>query len=146
MTVQALRDFIEDNKLKLCHWFTVNDFFFLKRGGRVNAATAVMGTMLSIKPVMHVDDEGHLVKVTTARGRKPSIATLAGKMEETAIDPANQIVFISHGDCLEEAEYLADLVKSKMGVKEVLISPVGPVIGAHSGPGTMALFFIGNKR
>jgi len=105
-----------------------------------------MGTMLSIKPVLHVDDAGKLINVSKARGRKASIAALAARMEETAIDPANQTIFISHGDCLEEAEYLAELVKTKMGVKDILISPVGPVIGAHSGPGTMALFFIGTKR
>lgn len=144
--IEEVRDFVEENKLKLCHWFTVDDLFFLKRGGRVSAATAVMGTMLSIKPVLHVDDAGKLINVSKARGRKASIAALAARMEETAIDPANQTIFISHGDCLEEAEYLAELVKTKMGVKDILISPVGPVIGAHSGPGTMALFFIGTKR
>lgn len=145
-SMEEVRDFIEENKLNLCHWFTVSDLFFLKRGGRVNAATAVMGTMLSIKPVMHVDDEGHLVKVTTARGRKASIVALAERMESTAIKPEDQVVFISHGDCADEAEFLSNLIKEKMGVKEVLTAPVGPVIGAHSGPGTMALFFMGTKR
>jgi len=138
--------FVEDTKLSLCHWFTVNDLFFLKRGGRVSATTAIVGSMLAIKPVMHVDDEGHLIKVTTARGRKASIAALADRMQQTAIDPASQTVFISHGDCADEAEGLADIVRERMGVKDILIAPVGPVIGAHSGPGTMAIFFIGSKR
>ena len=145
-SIEEIRDFVEDIKLKVCHWFTVDDLFFLKRGGRVSAATAVMGTMLSIKPVLHVDDAGKLINVGKARGRKTSITALLSKMEETAIDPADQTIFISHGDCADEAEFLADLIKSKMGVKEVIISHVGPVIGAHSGPGTMALFFIGSKR
>ncbi len=144
--IDAVRDFVEENKLKLAHWFTVNDLFFLKRGGRVSAATAVVGTMLSIKPVMHVDDEGKLIKVTTARGRKASIDALFNKTRETAIEPAKQTMFISHGDCTEDAEYLANKLKSELGVPEVIISYVGPVIGAHSGPGTLAVFFLGTQR
>ena len=145
-SIEEIRDFVEENKLKLAHWFTVNDLFFLKRGGRVSAATALVGTMLNIKPVMHVDDEGHLIKVTTARGRKNAINALFEKAKETAIDAAGQTMFISHGDCIEDAEYLAEKLKSELGVKEVIISYVGPVIGAHSGPGTLALFFIGTNR
>ena len=102
--------------------------------------------MLSIKPVMHVDDEGKLIKVATARGRKNSIDALFAKVKETAIDPANQTMFISHGDCSEDAEYLANKLKDELSVKEVIISYVGPVIGAHSGPGTLAMFFIGTNR
>ena len=145
-SIEEVRDFIEDNKMKLAHWFTVSDLFFLKRGGRISAATALVGTMLSIKPVMHVDDEGKLIKVATARGRKNSIDALFAKVKETAIDPANQTMFISHGDCIEDAEYLANKLKDELSVKEVIISYVGPVIGAHSGPGTLAMFFIGTNR
>ena len=145
-SIEEVRDFVENNKLKLAHWFTVNDLFFLKRGGRVSAATALVGTMLNIKPVMHVDDEGHLIKVTTARGRKAAINSLFDKVKETAINAAEQTMFISHGDCIEDAEYLAAKLKDELGVKEVIISYVGPVIGAHSGPGTLALFFIGTNR
>ena len=145
-SIEEVRDFVEDNKLKLAHWFTVDDLFFLKRGGRISAATALVGTMLSIKPVMHVDDEGKLIKVATARGRKNSIDALFAKVKETAIDPANQTMFISHGDCIEDAEYLANKLKDELSVKEVIISYVGPVIGAHSGPGTLAMFFIGTNR
>ena len=139
-------DWAEENKLHLCHWFTVSDLHFLKRGGRISSATAVLGTMLSIKPVMHVDDEGHLIKVGTARGRGASLKALVDHMAETADDPGNQVVFISHGGCLEDARKVAEDVKARFGTKEVVINYVGPVIGAHSGPGTVALFFLGSKR
>ncbi len=146
VSIDEARDFVEENKLHMAHWFTVDDLFFLKGGGRVSAATAVVGSMLSIKPVMHMDNAGKLIKVTTARGRKASIDALFNKMKETAIEPENQVVFISHGDALEDAEYLADRVKNELGVKDVKISYVGPVIGAHSGPGTLALFFLATER
>ena len=145
-SIEEVRDFVEDNKMSLAHWFTVNDLFFLKRGGRVSAATAILGTALQIKPVMHVDDAGKLVKVSTARGRKASVDALFAKIKETATDVSEQTVFISHGDCIDDAEYLAEKIKSELGVKEVVISYVGPVIGAHSGPGTLALFFMATKR
>ena len=144
--IDQVRDWVEANKLRLCHWFTVDDLHFLKRGGRISPATAMLGTMLSIKPVMHVDDEGRLVKVGTARGRNASLKALVNHMEETAIDPGSQVVFISHGDCLEDARKVADDVKRRFGVEQVVLNNVGPVIGAHSGPGTVALFFLGSKR
>ena len=146
LSIEQVRDFVEENKLHLCHWFTVDDLHFLKRGGRISAATELIGTMLNIKPVMHVDDGGHLVKVEIAKGRKGSIRRLKEKMEQSAIDPAGQVVFISHGDCLAEAQSLAEMIKEQLGVKEVVLNYVGPVIGAHSGPGTIALFFLGDKR
>lgn len=145
-SIEAVRDWVEENKLHLCHWFTVDDLMFLKRGGRVSAATAMVGTMLSIKPVLHVDDEGHLIKVGTARGRKASLKALVDHMEETAIGPGEQTIFISHGDCEADAKQVAEDVKARFGVKTVLINHVGPVIGAHSGPGTVALFFLGAHR
>lgn len=145
-SIEAVRDWAEENKLHLCHWFTVDDLHFLKRGGRISAATAVLGTMLSIKPVLHVDDEGHLIKVGTARGRNASLKALVDHMEETAIEPADQTIFISHGDCEKDAQTVAEDVKARFGVKTVLINHVGPVIGAHSGPGTVALFFLGAHR
>ena len=144
--IDEVRDWMEENKLRLCHWFTVDDLHFLKRGGRVSPAVAMVGTMLSIKPVMHVDDEGHLVKVGTARGRNASLRALVDHMAETAIEPAGQTVFISHGDCAGDAEKVAADVKARFGVETVLVNYVGPVIGAHSGPGTVALFFLGRKR
>ena len=145
-SLDEVGDWAEENKLHLCHWFTVSDLHFLKRGGRISSATAVLGTMLSIKPVMHVDDEGHLIKVGTARGRGASLKALVDHMAETADDPGNQVVFISHGGCLEDARKVAEDVKARFGTKEVVINYVGPVIGAHSGPGTVALFFLGSKR
>lgn len=145
-SIEEVRDYVENNKLHLCHWFTVDDLFFLKRGGRVSSATAIMGTMLSIKPVMHVDNAGRLINVSKARGRKNSIDELFERMKATAIDPADQTVFISHGDCAEDAEYLASRIKNELSVKNIVISYVGPVIGAHSGPGTLALFFLGSER
>lgn len=145
-SIEEVRDYVENNKLHLCHWFTVDDLFFLKRGGRVSSATAIMGTMLSIKPVMHVDNAGRLINVSKSRGRKNSIDELFERMKATAIDPADQTVFISHGDCAEDAEYLASRIKNELSVKNIVISYVGPVIGAHSGPGTLALFFLGSER
>ncbi len=145
--IEAVRDFVESNKLNLCHWFTIDDLFFLKRGGRVSATTAVVGTMLGIKPVMHVDNDGKLINVGKARGRRASIDALFEKAKETMIgDRSDAVVFISHGDCAEDARYLADRVKNEIGVKEVRVGYVGAVIGSHSGPGTLALFFMGSKR
>lgn len=137
---------LEDNKLKLCHWFTVDDLFFLKRGGRISGATAIIGSALGIKPILHVDNDGKLVSVSKARGRKQSLNALVSKMEETAIAPEKQTIFISHGDCIEDAEYVAKCVKEKFGVEDIVINYIDPVIGAHSGPGTLALFFMGSER
>ena len=137
---------LEENKLHVCHWFTVDDLMFLKRGGRISAVTAVVGTMLSVKPVLHVDNEGHLINMSKTRGRKAAILALVEMARLLAIQPETQIMMISNGDCLEDAEFLAEKLKSELGVPEVLISSVGPVIGAHSGPGTLALFFLGAER
>ena len=146
LTIEAVRDYAEQTKLHLCHWFTVDDLNHLKRGGRISPAVALVGTMLGIKPVMHMDNEGHLVKVGTAKGRLASLRALVDHMEQLAIDPRDQIVYISHGDSQEDAERVADMVKKRFGCKTVLLNYVGPVIGAHSGPGTIALFFVGRER
>lgn len=145
-SMEEVRDWVETNKRNLCHWFTVDDLHFLKRGGRVSAATAMVGTMLHIKPVLHVDDEGHLINMSKARGRAASLTALVDEMEKSAIQPTQQTVFLSHGDCLEDAQTVAETVKKRLGVKNVRIHTIGPVIGAHSGPGTVALFFLGSKR
>ena len=145
-SIDEVYNWANDNRLSLCHWFTVDDLFFLKRGGRVSAATAVMGTMLSIKPVLHVDFKGKLINVSKARGRKSSVDELFENAKRTAIEPEKQTMFISHGDCLADAEYLAERLKSELGVPEVIIGYVGPVIGAHAGPGVLALFFFGTER
>ena len=145
-SIEEVRDWAEANKLRQCHWFTVNDLFFLKKGGRVSAATAVVGTMLQIKPVLHVDNEGHLINMGKARGRKASLNALVDKVGELAEDPASQTMFISHTDCIGDAQFVADEVRKKYGAKEIIINSIGPVIGAHTGPGCVALFFMGKHR
>lgn len=146
LSVEELHSWVEENKQNLCHWFTVDDLFFLKRGGRISGATALVGTMLNIKPVLHVDDEGHLISVSKARGRKAAIEALAKKVAELGEGFDNSTMFISHGDCREDAEYLAKILREKHSAKDVRISYVGAVIGSHSGPGTLALFFLGKHR
>ena len=132
--------------MNLAHWFTVDDLFFLKRGGRVSAATAVLGTMLAIKPLMHVDNEGHLTRVSTVRGRRASIDAMFDKIAATAIEPEGQLYYICHGDCLDDAEYLAGKIRAAYPGVEVMIDYTGTVIGSHSGPGTLALVYLGNDR
>lgn len=131
---------------RVCHWFTVDDLNHLKRGGRVSAAAALFGTMLSVKPILHVDDEGRLIPVSKVRGRKASLLAVVEQMEKSAVEPKSQTVFISHGDCAEDAQFVADEVRRRFGVEDIHINYVGPVIGSHSGPGTIALFFLGNPR
>ena len=145
-TMEEVRDWAEETKLRQCHYFTVDALFFLKKGGRVSAATAVVGTMLQIKPVLHVDNEGHLINVAKARGRKASLTALVDKVGELAEDPASQTMFISNSDCLKDAQFVADEIKKRYGVKEIIINSIGPVIGAHTGPGCVALFFMGKHR
>lgn len=145
-SIEEVRDFVEQNKLNLCHWFTVDDLNHLKRGGRVSATTAFVGSLLNIKPVLHVDDEGHLINVGKARGRRAAVSSLFEHMKETAVNPLEQTVFISHGDCEEDALALKEMIEKEFSPKEIQINPIGPVIGAHSGPGTLALFFLGSKR
>ena len=146
LSLEELYSWVMENRLHLCHWFTVDDLMYLKRGGRISAATALVGTMLQIKPLLHVDDEGHLISMSKARGRKAAIDALVRKAQELGAGYDNSTMFISHGDCREDAEYLAQQLKEKCGVKEVVISYVGAVIGSHSGPGTLALVFLGSHR
>ena len=144
MDVNENADAMENDKLHICHWFTVEDLKYLKRGGRVSAATALLGTALNVKPVLHVDNEGHLIKMTQVHGRKKSIRRMAEMLGETILDGTP--VFISHGDCLEDAELLAKILKEEYGKETNLITNIGSVIGAHAGPGTLALFFRGRER
>lgn len=146
MAIDENETWLNNNILKLAHWFTVDDLQFLKRGGRVSGAVALVGTALKIKPVLHVDNEGHLVNVSKAHGRKASLNALADKLATTITDPTNQVVFISHGDAFEDAQFLADKIFETSHVKEIVISDIGPVIGSHSGPGTIALFFFATER
>ncbi len=145
-TIEETRDFAEALKLHICHQFTVDNLFHLKRGGRVSATTAVVGSILKIKPVMHVDDAGHLIAIGKVIGRKKSIAALVEQMELLADLSDDDPIFISHGDCMEDVEYLISLVKAKFGERKFYVNYVGSVIGTHSGPGTLALFFRGKRR
>ncbi|MCR4607866.1 MAG: DegV family protein [Oscillospiraceae bacterium] len=145
-SLEENEQYILDNRFHLCHWFTVEDLIYLKRGGRISATTAIVGNILSFKPVMHMDDPGHLINMFKVRGRKNSLIALADKYGELALDPSGGTVFISHGDCLDDAQKLADMLRERFGVKVAKIVYVGPVIGAHSGPGTIALFFLGRER
>lgn len=146
MSLEDNYKWLENNAGRLAHWFTVNDLYHLHRGGRVSKTAAVFGTMINIKPVLHVDDEGRLIMVEKVRGRMGSIKKLVAHMEQTIIDPKNQVIFISHGDCLEDAQKLGKMIEEKIGIKQIIYNHIGPVIGAHSGPGTLALFFLATKR
>lgn len=137
---------INDHVLNNVHWFTVDDLMFLKRGGRISAATAILGTTLQIKPVMHVDDEGHLVPVEKAQGRRSSLKAIAKKMQESGVGLESQTVYIGHGDARGDAEFLAEVIRKTVPVQGIHIGMISPVIGAHSGPGTIALFFVGSRR
>lgn len=146
MSLAELTAWCEKTKHNLCHWVTADDLMYLKRGGRVSAATAVAGTLLQIKPIIHVNEEGKLISVGKARGRKAAIQTLCNKVGELGIEGANDTIFICHGDCLEDAQTLEAMLKEKYGTKKVFIYYIGAVIGSHAGPGTMAVFFLGNQR
>ncbi len=145
-SLQEVKSWVEENRLKLVHLFTVDTLKYLHKGGRVSAATAIVGGMLNIKPVLHVDDEGKLVAVDKVRGRKNSLLRMVELMEEQIGDCKNDVFFISHGDCIDDAKFLAGEVQKRFGIKENMIHFVCPTIGAHSGPGTVALFFLGEKR
>ena len=145
-SLEEVASFVQETIPHLCHWFTVGDLSQLRRGGRLSAGKAIVGNLLNIKPVLHVDHEGRLVPMESAKGRKKSVEALVRHMEETAIAPETQRIYISHGDCLGDAEVLAAALQSKLGVASVTIGDVGPVIGAHSGLGTLALFFLGKER
>lgn len=145
-SIEAAAKWAEENLQKINHWFTVDDLQFLRRGGRVSATSAYLGGIMKIKPVLHVNEEGKLIPRLKVQGRKRSLRTLCEKVKELAVDPGRQIIFISHGDCLEEAEWLASIIREEARPADVMIGMVGPVVGSHSGPGTMAIFFLGSRR
>lgn len=145
-SIEEVRDWLEANKLKMNHWFTVDDLNFLQRGGRVSAGAAWFGTILSIKPVMNMDDAGHLIPREKKMGRVKAVNRLYEKMKEMAVEPEKQRVFISHGDCMEDVEELMRLIRENLGTTDFVVSYVGNVIGSHTGPGVLALFFMGNHR
>lgn len=146
LNLEELTDWVEQHIHKLCHWFTVDDLNHLKRGGRVSALSAGIGTALNVKPILHVDDEGHLIPMEKVRGRKKSLYALLDHMVNSFTPSGNDAVFIGHGDTLEDAQFLAQLIRDQFGVENIVIHPIGPVIGTHSGPGTIALFFFGTGR
>ena len=143
-SIEEAASYAEEMKLHIAHWFTVDDLVYLKRGGRVSGAAAFVGNLLGIKPVLHVDNDGHLVPVTKVRGRHASIAAMADRLGDGILEGSS--VYISHSDARADAEKLSGIIESKYGYKTSLITDVGPVIGAHSGPGTIALFFVAKER
>jgi DegV family protein with EDD domain len=145
-SLDEIANWLEENKLKINHWFTVDDLKHLKRGGRVSATSAMIGSILEIKPILHVDSEGKLVSVSKVKGRKKSVKVLADMLKEKIVDPDNQVIGISHGDCLQDAENLKKYIQAEVNVKDFIIGNIGPGVGSHSGPGTLALFFIGADR
>ncbi len=145
-TLEEAQAYAESIKLHICHIFTVEDLFHLKRGGRVSAGTAIVGTLLNIKPVLHVDDEGHLIPIGKSMGRKKSISALVDRMAELNISKENEPIFISHGDCEKDVDLLISLVKKRFGEREIFVNDIGSVIGTHSGAGTLAIFFMGSHR
>lgn len=145
-TLEEAAAYAEERRLHICHWFTVDDLNFLKRGGRVSATAAFVGTALGIKPVLHMDNEGHLISMFNVRGRKKSIKALVTKLGELAENIEEGPIFISHGDCIDDARELESQIKDAYGLDTEIIADVGPVIGSHSGPGTLALFFVGKER
>ena len=145
-SIEEAAQFGRDTRDHLCHWFTVDDLMFLFRGGRVSRTSAWAGTLLNIKPVLHVDNVGALIPMEKVRGRKKSIKALVDHMEKTAIDPKSQTIFITHGDCIEDVEALKAEITERFGITDFVVNYVDPVIGAHSGPGTLALFFVGTEK
>ncbi len=144
--IDELSNYLEKNKLSLCHWFTVDDLVYLKRGGRVSPTVAFVGGVLGIKPILHVDNEGKLINVSKVRGRKASLLALVQKYGELALENAGKTVYICQADCLEDAEYLKIELTNNYNADVQIITDIGPVIGAHSGPGTIAVFFLGKER
>jgi DegV family protein with EDD domain len=137
---------LEENRCRMHHWFTVDDLNHLKRGGRISGAAALVGTMMGIKPVMHFDNEGHIILMDKIRGRRQSLDDLVNHMEKTSVEPGQQMIFISHSDSPEGLEYVAEQVKKRFGISQIETAPIGPVIGAHTGTGTVALFYLGEDR
>ena len=145
-TIEEVAQWVEENKLHVCHNVTVDDLFHLHRGGRVSKTAAVLGTMVKVKPIIHMDDNGAVQVIGKERGRKKSLHKIVDMAVERSEGWDNEIIMITHGDCLEDAEYVAKLVREKMGVENVFIHNIGTVIGSHTGPGVVATFCMGNKR
>ncbi len=145
-SIEEVADFIYKNRLNMVHKFTVDDLFFLKRGGRLSGGVAVIGTILQVKPILHVNNEGKLISQAKVNGRKKSINAIFDSFKENVVDPENQVVAICHGDCIEDAELLSNKIKSEYNVKDVIINYCDPVLAAHAGPNVLALFYLGKER
>lgn len=145
-SMKEVQNWLEQNRLKLCHYFTVDDLFFLFRGGRVKKTSYLIANLVNIKPIMHMDDYGRLIPIGKVMGRKKSLNTIAEMVIRDIVDPEDQTICVSHGDCIEDVEHLKEKIEEKIKVKEWVINYVDPVVGAHSGPGTVAIFFLGNHR
>ena len=143
-TIDEVADFVNDNKLKFCHWFTVDDLYFLKRGGRISQATAVVGSILNVKPLLSMNDEGKLYVFDKIRGKKKVLDLMSSKIENLNSDYKK--VFVGHADCLDDAKYVAERISAENPSLDVTITHLGPIIGTHTGPGTVALAFVGNSR
>lgn len=146
MNIDEVAQWVEENKLHICHNVTVDDLNHLQRGGRISKTTAVLGTLVQIKPIIHMDDAGSLQVIGKERGRKKSLNKIVNMAVEQSKGWDNDIIMITHGDCIEDAEYVAKLVREKMGIDNILINNIGTVIGSHTGPGVVAVFCMGNKR
>ena len=146
MSLEENATWVRENVQNIIHWFTVDDLMFLMRGGRVGAVSAYIGSLVKIKPILHVNEEGKLIPREKVQGRRKSIRALADKVKQNIVHPEGQLVLISHGDCEAEAQSLADMIKAELPVAEVRLSYIGPIVGAHSGPGTLAVFFMGKGR
>ena len=146
LSIEELAAWVEENRLKICHWFTVDSFDHLKHGGRVSAAAAVVGTMLQIKPLLHVDEEGKLRVAEKPRGRKQAIRTQVAHMKEGWMPEMGKLVVIGHGDCPEDCEQLKQAVLKEFPDADIRVADIGPVIGAHTGPGMLALIYWGTNR
>ena len=144
--LDELAHWVENSSFHVCHWFTVDDLNHLRRGGRISAVSAVAGSALGIKPILHVDNAGCLVPVSKVRGRKNALNDLVNRMEKSCVCPKEQVAFIVHGDCLDDANYVADLIKERLHVKDIVINFVGPIIGTHTGPGIVGLIFFGTEK
>ena len=145
-TIDELSQYMSEICPKMCHWFTVDDLVYLKRGGRVSAAAALLGAALGIKPVLHVDDEGHLINVSKVRGRKNALKAIVDKYEELALEPNSGVVYICNADCSDDVDVMKQMLKERFGAEVKYVADIGPVIGAHAGPGTIALFFLGKAK
>lgn len=145
-TIEETAKWVEENKLHICHNVTVADLFHLHRGGRISKASAVLGSVVQIKPIIHMDENGKLQVVGKERGRKKSLNKIVDMAVEQIKGWDNDIAMITHGDCQEDAEYVAKLVRERLGIENILINNIGTVIGSHTGPGVVAVFVMGNKR